>query len=206
MTGSYAQNLAEGMLDTHLELGLDCQGHPSSTWDQANVCHYNLPTIIQMGKDHTYKREDHKQINLELLWYLEMGQLVINSIQPHSYLAAMQAVCVIVQKGTPAVSWELKYMTNPLGIVHGAFDILMHGVSQIMFLPPPEGLLLQQICMAVYSHADVCAGTACFAGMQQEPKVFSHPGLCIPFHPAGFSLTQMLQILKYKGTRLHGKY
>ncbi|KAH9807756.1 hypothetical protein DFH28DRAFT_912895, partial [Melampsora americana] len=256
--GRYS-NLSAGMSDTHLALGSDRQGHPSSGWDQADVSHYNLPTLIQMGKEHAYKREDHERINSELLWYLEMGRLIIKSIQPQSYLTAMKAVRVIVQKGTPAASRELKDMTNPLGIgkhtmfgmqvdhhrdgnnatlfasanyfgenydggalilnylgyamhggpgysVHGAFDILMHGVSQITRLPTPEGLPLQRICMAVYSHADVFAGAACFSGMQQEPKIFSDPQLWIPFYPAGFSLTQMCQILKHEETRLHEKY
>ncbi|EGF97247.1 uncharacterized protein MELLADRAFT_70117 [Melampsora larici-populina 98AG31] len=113
--GRYS-DLAAGMSDTNLQMGLDRQGHPSSGWEQAAVSEYNLPTIIQMGKEHAYKREDHARINSELLWYLELGRLVIKSIQPQSYSAAMAAVRVIVQKGTPAASRELKDMTNPLGI------------------------------------------------------------------------------------------
>ncbi|EGF97528.1 uncharacterized protein MELLADRAFT_114265 [Melampsora larici-populina 98AG31] len=248
-----------GMSDTQMQLGLNRQGHPSSGWEHADVSHYNLPTIIQMGKDTAYKCEEHERTTSELLWYLEMGRLIIKSIQPHSYSAAMAAVRVIVQKGTPAASRELKNMTNPLGIgrhvmfgmqvdhhrdgnnaclfasanffgenygggelilnylgyaihggpgysVHGAFDILMHGVGQITRLPTTEGQPLQRICMAIYSHADVFAGAARFAGMQQEPKLFSDRRLWIPFYPAGFSLTQMLQILNNEEKRLHEKY
>ncbi|EGG07947.1 uncharacterized protein MELLADRAFT_105451 [Melampsora larici-populina 98AG31] len=214
--GRYS-NLATGMSDTQLRLGANRQGHPLSGWDKADISHYNLPYIIQMGKEHAYKREDHARMDSELLWYLEMGRLIIKAFQPDSYSAAMRALRVIVTKGTPAAAREVKDLVNPVGIgrhtmfgpgysVHGAFDILMHGVGQITRLPNRGDCPPQRICMAIYSHADVFAGAARFSGMHQNPKVFSDHNLWIPFYPAGFLLSRSLTIFEDEKKRLKEKY
>ncbi|EGG04730.1 uncharacterized protein MELLADRAFT_108188 [Melampsora larici-populina 98AG31] len=113
--GRYS-HLSAGMSDTAMAFGEKRQGHPSSKWDEANVSHYNLPTIIQMGNEHAYKREDQARIDSELLWHLEMGRLIIKAFLPSSYSAARQALQVIVKHGTPAAAAAIKNLVNPLGI------------------------------------------------------------------------------------------
>ncbi|EGF98557.1 uncharacterized protein MELLADRAFT_69240 [Melampsora larici-populina 98AG31] len=90
--------------------------------------------------------------------------------------------------------------------VHGAFDILMHGVSKITCLPNKNNEPAQRICMAIYSHADVFAGAARFSGMNQSPKVFSDSRLWIPFYPGGFALASCIQSFFDEQKRLYAKY
>lgn len=84
--------------------------------------------------------------------------------------------------------------------VHAAFDILVHGVSKIKYLPLPEEKQRppQCISMAIYAHANVFAGAARYSGYFEEPKCYSDPSLWIPFYPSHFSLSETLRALKAK--------
>ncbi|EGG08174.1 uncharacterized protein MELLADRAFT_105123 [Melampsora larici-populina 98AG31] len=113
--GRYVE-CSKGMTDTQMALGRNRQGHPSSGWQQDDISHYNLPTLIQMGKEHAYKREDHAQIDSELLWYHKLGQLVIKAFMLISYAFAVRALQVIVKKGNLGAAREIKELPNPLGI------------------------------------------------------------------------------------------
>jgi hypothetical protein len=99
-----------------MALGNDRQGHPSSGWQNVEISQFNLPTLINMGKQTAYQREDHARIDSELLWPLETGRLIIKAFLPNSYAAAMRALQVIVKHGTPAASREIKALINPVGI------------------------------------------------------------------------------------------
>ncbi|KAH9823450.1 hypothetical protein DFH28DRAFT_881112 [Melampsora americana] len=90
--------------------------------------------------------------------------------------------------------------------LHGAFDILMHGVTGITHIPNANAEPPQRICMAIYSHAEVFASAARFSGMQQEPKVFSDGTLWIPFYAKDFSLELALDCLRQEKVRLYEDY
>ncbi|KAH9815060.1 hypothetical protein DFH28DRAFT_1126412 [Melampsora americana] len=95
---------------------------------------------------------------------------------------------------------------NPGYSVHAAFDILMHGVGRITHLPDKDNSTPQQICMALYSHADVFAGTARYSTMNQTPKVFSDRDLWILFYAADFDLSKVIASFKAEIKRLNKKY
>lgn len=90
--------------------------------------------------------------------------------------------------------------------VHGALDILVHGVGQITRASNADHCVPQRISMAMYSHADVFQGAAQFSGRSQKPPVYSNPALWIPFYPKGFSLCNTLDRLRAEEKRLRGKY
>lgn len=92
--------------------------------------------------------------------------------------------------------------------VHAAFDILVHGVSQIksLHLPNAQQRPPQRISMAIYAHAEVFAGAARYAGYFQEPKCYSDPSLWIPFYPSQFSLSDTCRALKAEQKLLDKMY
>ncbi|KAH9817742.1 hypothetical protein DFH28DRAFT_889483, partial [Melampsora americana] len=113
--GRYAE-LRAGMSDRQMALGEARQGHPSSGWQEHEVSHYNLPTVIQMGKQTGYKREDQARIDAEMLWPLELGRLIIKAFMPKSYDCALKALQVIVREGNCGAARKLKDLVNPVGI------------------------------------------------------------------------------------------
>ncbi|KAH9816568.1 hypothetical protein DFH28DRAFT_1125340 [Melampsora americana] len=109
-------SLATGMFNTKMGLGKARQGHPNSNWQDNNVGKFNLPTLIQMGEEHAYKRETNSRVESEVVWHNKQARLLVKAFQPASYAAAMKACSVIVKKGSPGVGQTLAALVNPLGI------------------------------------------------------------------------------------------
>ncbi|EGG06444.1 uncharacterized protein MELLADRAFT_63427 [Melampsora larici-populina 98AG31] len=113
--GRYS-SLSAGMSNTNMAFGKARQGHPDSNWQQTKVTEFNLPTLIQMGQEHAYKRETNARVESELLWHHEQARLLIKAFQPASYDAALQSLRVIIRKGTPAASRVFTGLVHPIGI------------------------------------------------------------------------------------------
>lgn len=121
------------MKDTQMELGTKRQGHPSSGWEDKEASEFNLPTSIQMGEEYAFKRDNNEAVVSEMTWYDELARILIKAFQPASYCAAMKAIRVIVQNGTPAVSRRLRGLVNPLGLgecgpLLGAFLMVLSNI------------------------------------------------------------------------------
>lgn len=88
--------------------------------------------------------------------------------------------------------------------VHGAFKILLHGVSHI--LPTSEAHPPLRISTALYSHGDVYAGIARYAAQLLGEGKFSEDSLWLPFFPKGFNINVFRAVLDKEEKRIRGEH
>ncbi|KAH9811634.1 hypothetical protein DFH28DRAFT_1179180 [Melampsora americana] len=207
--GRYS-DLSAGMSDTQMRLGQARQGHPDSAaeWESMD-CSQSLQVLMESGTPGVSKSLKG------LVNPLGIGRQVMFNMQVDHHRdghnATLFASANFFGKHYSGGELILNYLGYaicgaPGHSVHGAFDILMHGVSTITPVSNDKDEPMQRICMAIYSHADVFAGAARFSGLKQTPKVFSDRRLWIPFYPAEFCLQSICDIFKAEKKRLYAKY